>query len=228
MKFLNKGLLFLSFLCLFLVLKSSEERLLLESAGFLFQQFKVGNEIIFNLSCGMLISIWFYFLVVWLPEKKNKKRIKTHFRFRYLEFKYNLIMHIVGACREPYDSDLLNKLIEPNAFRDHFKVKVTANQDRWHVFVNNFDNKLLADILNEFEVLKYATTYLIGNVEVDDDEVFAFLHRINTISVTLKGVSLEDDSLKRLTRLLWQMLAGFSWADGYQDDNYFDNMFRKI
>lgn len=137
-------------------------------------------------------------------------------------------MHIVGACREPYDSDLLNKLIEPNAFRDHFKVKVTANQDRWHVFVNNFDNKLLADILNEFEVLKYATTYLIGNVEVDDDEVFAFLHRINTISVTLKGVSLEDDSLKRLTRLLWQMLAGFSWADGYQDDNYFDNMFRKI
>lgn len=228
MKFLNKGLLVLSFLCLFLVLKSSEERLLFKSVGFFFQQFRLGNEIVFNLSCGMLISIWFYFLVVWLPEKKNKKRIKSHFISQYTEFKRHLIMHIVDSFREPYKADLLSNLMDPQVFKDYFKEKVTADQNRWHVFLNNLDKDLLADILNEFEAFKEDTSYLLGNVQVDDDEVFAFLHRINTISVTLKGVSVEDDSLKRLTRLLWQMLAGFSWADGYRDDNYFDNMFRKI
>ena len=62
----------------------------------------------------------------------------------------------------------------------------------------------------------------------DEDEVFSFLHRINTISITLKGVSVEDDSLKQLSRLLWEMLAGFSCADGYRDYDYFDKMFRKI
>jgi hypothetical protein len=227
-KYLNKGLLILSFLCLSLVLKSSEERLLFESAGFIFQQFKLGNEIIFNLSCGMLISIWFYFLVVWLPEKKNKKRVKSHFISQYTEFKRHLIMHIVGACREPYKGDLLSNLMEPQAFKDYFKEKVTVDQERWHVFLNNLDNDLLADILNEFEAFKEATSYLLGNVQVDDDEVFAFLHRINTISITLKGVSIEDDSLKQLFRLLWEILAGFSWVDGYRDYDYFDSMFHKI
>lgn len=224
MKFLNKGLLALSFLCLFLVLKSSEERLLFESAGFFFQQFKLGNEIIFNLSCGMFISIWFYFLVVWLPEKKNKKRVKSHFILQYTEFKRHLIMHIVGACREPYKADLM----EPQAFKYYFKEKVTADQERWHVFLNNLDKDLLADILNEFEAFKGATSYLLGNVQVDDDEVFSFLHRINTISITLKVVSVEDDSMKQLSQLLWEILAGFSRIDGYRDYDYFDSMFRKI
>lgn len=228
MKFLNKGLLVLSFLCLFLVLKSSEERLLFESAGFIFQHFKLGNEIVFNLSCGMLISIWFYFLVVWLPEKKNKKRVKSHFISQYTEFKRHLIMHIVGACRKPYKADLLSNLMEPQEFKNYFKEKVTADQDRWHVFLNNLDKALLADILNEFEAFKEATSYLLGNVQVDDDEVFSFLHRINTISITLKGVSIEDDSLRQLSRLLWEILAGFSWVDGYRDYDYFDSMFHKI
>lgn len=228
MKLLNKGLLVLSFLCLFLVLKSSKERLLFESAGLFFQQFKLGNEIVFNLSCGMLISIWFYFLVVWIPEKKKKKRIKSHFISQYTEFKRNLIMHIVGACREPYKADLLGNLMEPQAFKDYFKEKITADQERWHVFLNNLDKDLLADILNEFEAFKEATSYLLSNVQVDDDEVFSFLHRINTISITLKGVSVEDDSMKRLSQLLWDILAGFSWVDGYRDYDYFDSMFHKI
>ncbi|TON99213.1 hypothetical protein, partial [Vibrio parahaemolyticus] len=116
MKFLNKGLLLLSFLCLLLMLKSSEEKLLLDSAGLLFQQFKLGNEIVFNLSCGMLISIWFYFLVVWLPEQKNKKRVKTYFISQYAEFKRHLIMNIVGACREPDSADLIDNLMDPQAF----------------------------------------------------------------------------------------------------------------
>ncbi|ENX3946294.1 hypothetical protein ACFO1C_001620 [Photobacterium damselae] len=228
MKSFNKGLLFLSFLCLLLVLKSSEERLLLESTGLIFQQFKLGNDIIFNLSCGMLISIWFYFLVVWLPEKKNKNRVKTHFIFQYTEFKRNLIMHIVRACREPCCSDLLDSLIVNQAFKSYFKEKVTIDQDRWHVFLNNLDKDLLNDILHEFEAFQYATSYLLGSVQVDDDEVFSFLHRINTISITLKGVSVEDDSIKRLSRLLWEILAGFSGNNGYQDYDYFDKMFRKI
>lgn len=228
MKFLNKGLLILSFFCLFLVLKSSEEGLLFESTGLFFQQFKLGNEIVFNLSCGMLISIWFYFLVVWLPEKKNKRRVKSHFISQYTEFKRHLIMHIVGTCRAPYKDDLLSSLMEPQVFKDYFKEKITADQERWHVFLNNLDKGLLADILNEFEAFKEATSYLLGNVQVDDDEVFSFLHRINTISITLKGVSVEDDSLKQLSRLLWEILAGFSWVDGYRDYDYFDSMFNKI
>ncbi len=228
MKFLNKGLLFLSFLCLFLVLKSSEERLLLESTGLFFQQFKLGNEIVFNLSCGMLISIWFYFLVVWLPEKKNKNRVKSHFISQYTEFKRHLIMHIVGACREHSDINLVDNLMDHQAFKYYFKEKVTIDQERWHVFLNNLNKDILIDILHEFEALKDATSYLLGSVKIDDDEVFSFLHRINTISVILKGVSVEDDSLKLLSRQLWQILTGYNRNDGYRDYDYFDKMFHKI
>ncbi len=176
----------------------------------------------------MLISIWFYFLVVWLPEKKNKKRVKSNFISQYTEFKRYLIMHIVDACREPYKDELIRNLMEPRAFKDYFKEKVTSDQKRWDVFVNNLDKDLLVGILYEFEAFKEATSYLLGNVQVDDDEVFSFLHRINTISITLKSVSVEDDSVKKLSRMLWEILAGFSWVDGYRDYDHFDSMFNKI
>jgi hypothetical protein len=225
-RYFNLGLFVFSIICVFFIVKSSDEALVINSS--LFEQFSVGNTIIFNLSSGMLISIWFYFLVVYLPERLRKKRIKNHFILQYTEFKRNLIRHILGSCKRTYSSNLPKQLMVPEVFKTYFKENVIDGQNRWHVFLNNIDETLLLDIFNEFEAFKEATFYLLNNVEVADEEVFACLHRINTIAVTLKSVKIDEDSLKQLSRLLWEILAGFSWIEGYRDYDYFEKMFNKI
>jgi hypothetical protein len=227
-KYINHLLFIASIVCLFLVLKSSEDPVVISSYAWLFEQFNFGNAMIFNCTSGLLVSIWFYFLVVYLPDLNRKHRIKNHFIAQYNEFRRALIIHILACCREPYSINLTNTLTDITKFREYFKVEVLPDQERWHVFLNNLDDYELHSILLEFEAFKDSISYLLSNIDIQNQDVFAFLHRIRTIYTTQKNVNINDDSLKSLSRLLWEMLAGFSRVDGYRDYDYFIKMFNKI
>ena len=54
--------------------------------GYLFEPFSTGNSIIFNLSVGFLVSIVFYLLVVWYPERRKKSTIKHNLAETYRFF----------------------------------------------------------------------------------------------------------------------------------------------
>lgn len=231
MRYINYGLLFLSLLCVFLIIKSSGEMVEVSGLKNIFQSFSFGNTIIFTLSSGMLVSIWFYFLVVYLPEKQKKKRVKESFLSQYREFKRQLILHIFNAyskanISEPYvDTDLL---IDPDEFKAYFKECVTESQNRWHIFLNNLDEEVLAEILIEFEALKEAVSYLLSNIEIENNDIFVFLHDFNAISTTLKNTKIHDDRDKPFARLLWEILTSFSRMDGYYGYNHFERMVKKI
>jgi hypothetical protein len=193
-----------------------------------FEKFDVGNSVIFNLSIGMLVSIWFYFLVVHLPSAARKRRIKRNFIFQYIEFRRKLIYHIIGNSGEAYSHALIDELMGVKEFRDYFNTKINETQNRWFAFSNNISNESLSDILLEFEAFQEAITILLINIDIQNENVFSFLHRLKTISITQKNARVEDyNSFRFLRRLLWEMLAGFS-QDDYRDFDYFEEMFRKI
>jgi len=113
-------------------------------------------------------------------------------------------------------------------FRDYFNTKINETQNRWFAFSNNISNESLSDILLEFEAFQEAITILLINIDIQNENVFSFLHRLKTISITQKNARVEDyNSFRFLRRLLWEMLAGFS-QDDYRDFDYFEEMFRKI
>jgi hypothetical protein len=66
----------LSLVCVFLAIKTSNDSLLSIIDGYFFQswltRFQVGNEIIFNISLGFLVSVVFYLLVVLVPYRKKE------------------------------------------------------------------------------------------------------------------------------------------------------------
>lgn len=82
MKFIeNKLIWWLFLIAVFFLFKSSDEMLvsfLRESpiAG-IFYQFKSGNSIIFNLCIGYIVSLIFYMLVVYVPERRSKRELKN-------------------------------------------------------------------------------------------------------------------------------------------------------
>nr|WP_295709570.1 hypothetical protein [uncultured Halomonas sp.] len=228
MKYINYLLLIVGGLSVFLIVKSSNDVILSNEYGAFFSQFILGNDIVFNLSCGMLVSIWFYFLVVFLPEYFKKKRIKKNFISEYREFRRQIIQHILHNSSEPYSVGLIDELTDVKEFKRYFYTKVGDNKNRWYVFSNNLDSKALTEILLEFESLKESIILLLVNIDIQNDEVVSFLHRLKTMSINLKGVR-EGDYLgyNRFLRFLWEMLSGYT-VDGYNDNDTFENIFKKI
>tara|TARA_R110000850_G_scaffold99642_2_gene206403 strand:- start:449 stop:1135 length:687 start_codon:yes stop_codon:yes gene_type:complete len=227
-KYINYLLLIVGGLSVFLIVKSSNDVILSNEYGAFFSQFILGNDIVFNLSCGMLVSIWFYFLVVFLPEYFKKIRIKKNFISEYKEFRRQIIQHILHNSSEPYSVGLIDELTDVKEFKRYFYTKVSDNKNRWYVFSNNLDSKALTEILLEFESLKESIILLLVNIDIQNDEVVSFLHRLKTMSINLKCVR-EGDYLgcNRFLRFLWEMLSGYT-VDGYNDNDTFENIFKKI
>lgn len=228
---LNRILLVISAICLVLVFKTSDERPVFQGQFFdwIFGEFSTGNTIVFNLTTGLFISIWFYFLVVYIPDVQRKKRIKKHFGMQYLEFRRQVISNILGACRESYSSDLPNTLIHPPEFKLYFDETVEHHQTRWDVFVSNTDMIVVQRILSEFLAFKEATFYLLSKIDIEDEDAHSFLHNFNTITTTLLNTSTDDDhSMKIFYQYLREIFAGYSFTSGTRDYDYFAKMFEKL
>lgn len=129
---------------------------------------------------------------------------------------------------EPYSVGLIDELTDVKEFKRYFYTKVSDNKNRWYVFSNNLDSKALTEILLEFESLKESIILLLVNIDIQNDEVVSFLHRLKTMSINLKCVR-EGDYLgcNRFLRFLWEMLSGYT-VDGYNDNDTFENIFKKI
>ncbi|OBU39885.1 hypothetical protein [Photobacterium phosphoreum] len=228
---LNIILVITSVMCFFLVFKTSDEPLIISGEFFelAFRQFTLGNTILFNLCSGLLISIWFYFLVVFIPEAKRKNRIKKHFIMQYHQFRKQVVICILSACGESGDADLINSLIIPSKFKTYFDGKDKTDQNRWYVFMNNADEVIVKNILAEFIAFKEMISYLLNNIDIEDEELHTFLHNFNTITTILVNTRADDyDSMKGFSRYLRPIFAGYSWKTGSYDYDRFGNMFDRI
>lgn len=63
------------FISVFGVFKFSSDPFLFKNRAILFwfENFKFGNETLLNISIGMMISYLFYYIVIYIPEKREKK-----------------------------------------------------------------------------------------------------------------------------------------------------------
>lgn len=77
MKFVERKLIWgLFFVALFLLFKSSDEPIVINSLQPLLRQFDSGNTIIFNICIGYIVSLLFYLLIVFVPEKRRENELK--------------------------------------------------------------------------------------------------------------------------------------------------------
>lgn len=101
---INIILLTLTAISIFGVIAGSNELILGVLKGTIFEEplykLHIGNVIIFSLSGGFLISLFFLFLVVKLPEIRKREIIKNNISTQYQHFKEDTIQILLWASME--------------------------------------------------------------------------------------------------------------------------------
>lgn len=225
----------LSIVCTFLALKTCMEPIpsIFKDTWIdsFFKPFATGNSIIFKISIGFLVSMFFYLLVVWYPAKRKKIIIKHNLEETYRSFKSDTISILINACNNGgggYDPLLIDKLSNQNEFRKYFNEKITEDQNRWHAVFNGLDAYFINKLLVELEILLHEVTFVLSNVYINDENVFFFFKRLSQSVYKLKYSTLDHDDLRSLTLFLWQIFAGWSLVDGYREDEIVKVMIDKI
>ncbi len=186
-----------------------------------------GDKIIFNLSIGFLVSLFFWLIVVRIPERRKRAVIRATLQRRYHEFKLDIIGIMLQCQHNSYDSDLPEQLTDYKQFREYFP----TNSDQWYAFLNEMQNErvVLREVLAELTLLANEVSYVLNNVDIDDGRVHAFFKDLSVQVYKLRYSEVNTyDQVKALGGFVWCILARFNLVSGQMIEDIIGNMIRKI
>lgn len=181
----------------------------------LLQPLPTGNQVVFDIAVGLVVSLFVYVLVVRLPAWQKKRRIKAHLLRRYDDLKRQCITHFLWACGEPAASDLIDELKSLENFKKFFKTAVSEDQDRWHAVLNGLTDDYVSGLVRELEMFRGELDYALTAVEVSDEKVFRFMRNLTEVLQRSRYWSDREDQLKPLSQFMWSAFAGWSFVTGY-------------
>jgi hypothetical protein len=106
---------------------------------------------------------------------------------------------------ESYDVDLLHRLKSRTFFREYFKKKVSADQERWHAVLNGLDESLVKRLVVELETLMTEVHYALTVIDIDNQDAFVFLKRLSQILYRYRNWSAEYNDVKQLSGFMWSV-----------------------
>ena len=187
-----------------------------------------GNSIIFTLSGGFIISIFFWYLLIHLPEAKNRAIIKTNIAIYYQNFKEDTIQILLGASSVKHDSKLVKELCDYKKFKEYFGKNENEN---WYAALNGLQNDTdwINDLLVELELLSNEVSYVLNNIKFADPKVHTFLKNLSANIFRLNNLSVYSyDQVKYLGNFLFGILAQWSFIDGQRKEDIIQEMIEKI
>jgi hypothetical protein len=187
-----------------------------------------GNQIIFDLSMGFLISIFFWFIVVKIPEIRKRNIIRHNISTQYQFFKEDTIRILLQASVGSYDSELPRKLCDYREFKKYFGEN---HNQRWYDALNGLqsDSDLLNDVLIEMDLLVEEISYVLNNIEIADEKIISVFKNLSSHVFKLKKASVYSyDQVKYLGNFLWGILAQWSFIEGQREEDIIQEMINKI
>jgi hypothetical protein len=194
----------------------------------IFRPFTTGNQITFDITVGVIVSLFVYVLVVRLPAWQKKNRLKAHLLRRYNDLKEQCLMHFLWACKEPAESALIDRLKSQEEFKTFFKERVSQDQDRWHAVLNGLTDDYVQSLVRELDLFRRELDYTLTTVEVADEKVFSFLRNLTQVLQRSRHWSDREDQLKPLSQFMWSMFAGWSFVSWYTGRDHVNEMIRAI
>lgn len=178
-----------------------------------------GNSIVFNLSVGYLVSMFFWLLVVYFPERSRRLILRDNLSRRYQDFREDTIQILLWASIGAHDSQLPKELCDHRRFREFFDEN---GKERWYAALNGLqENKdRIDDLLLELELFAHEVSYVLNNVNIQDPNVHSFFKRLSENIYRLKNSSVYSyDQVKYLSSFLWGIHARWSIIDGQREDD---------
>lgn len=199
------------------------------AVGNFFESIHTPNEIVFNLSVGYLVSLMFWFMVVFLPERKQHAAIKENLSKEYEAFKIDLIELLLNARGTPYDADLPKRLLDHVRFKEYFYAN---EREQLYAVMNGLEkNKhVLDDIALVLTMLKEEVAYAVSRMPVRNAEVHVFFRRfcIEVQRQTSGSILQSDERVKYTTSFVWALLARWDMVSGQRRDDIVQEMIDRL
>lgn len=185
------------------------------------------NTIAFSLCSGFLVGVLIWLLNVYLPERQVRSVLRDGFAKRYEHFREDVNAVLLGA-QFSYDSNLPAELSHPLAFRAYYR---EGNTQRWYDVLNYLAENpdKLSDIVAHMQLLSREADYVLHKVSFDDESVHDFFKRLSIHTFRLQRLSdYSYEEVKYLGGFIFEILALWSGALGYVDEDPIAQMIRKI
>lgn len=186
------------------------------------------KKIAYDLGIGSIISLFFYWLVLRVPDIAKRRRIRNSFALHYREFKEDAIGTILTVTDGTYLYDLRQELVDQKKFREYFKQNDERGNERWYAFYNKMTDDGLQELLMHLEVLRSEILFTMAAVDIDDKEVLEFMKRFSANIIRYRRTTLDYDLMKSFGNFMWEIFAGFSMVTGYMKRDYFQAMIKNI
>ncbi len=192
-------------------------------------------SILFNLLSSGLISFYFYWLFVYVPEQRKGHIIKINFLKMYRSIKRDILCEVVFASQKGGRSemeaseDTIEKLLTTNGFRDAFQGGRKGNEG-FNAFQNQMDQATpeFNEIVINLEFLVIQVQFLLNNYTIDDEDLFAIFKRLEILLISLRRSKLGYDESKALCRFIYQTFSGWDSSKGYQGYDFLEKTIKGL
>ena len=185
---------------------------------------------IYAISISIIAAYIFYIFNIYLPEQKRKNIIKHNFEEQYIYFKKYSIAIFLSALGESSNVKIEEKLCDLNEFKKYFKEKYCNEQERWYKVWGDLKGILLKDLLVQLDILRDEASFILNNTEIDDENVLSFFKLLSqsVYGYRIEGINMDYDEKKALMNFLWVLFTGWSFGDGYREEDIVKLMIEKI
>jgi len=195
--------------------------------------FKYGSKLmnfLYAISISIIAASIFYVLNIYLPGQKRKNIIKHNFEAQYILFKKYSIAIFLSALGESSNAKIEEKLCDLSEFKKYFKEKSGNYPDKWHKVWDELNGTLLKDLLVQLDILSDEASFILNNTEINDENVLSFFKLLSqsVYGYRIEGINMDYDEKKALMNFLWELFAGWSFADGYREEDIVKLIIEKI
>lgn len=188
-----------------------------------------------SLLTGGLISFLFYFLVVFIPERRKKSIIKGNLQKFYRNIKRDILWQVVFASIRGGRTDLTTSMQEVDALMgiEHFKAAFEHGREANEGFYA-FENQMSEDthefraIILSLRVLSKQIEFVLHNYAINDQEAFDFFKRLEAFLMRLQSTEPGYDESKALCQFIWEIFTGFNIIEGYRGYDPIEKMIEGI
>ena len=178
------------------------------------------NIIAFNLAAGYLASAFFWFLVVYLPERSRRRVLRLNIDRSYRQFKESTIRVLLWASIGTHDLDLAKELCDPRRFKAFFDAN---RSEHWYAALNGLEAEpiRMSELVLELEIFADEVGYVLNAVAIQDADVHRMLKMLKEHVYRLNHSSVYTaDQVKYAGQFLWEVLAFWNAIEGYQDRDF--------
>lgn len=186
------------------------------------------NTILFNICIGYLVSLFFWILVVYLPERKRRSILRSNLNRRYQRFKEEIIQSLLWASIGMHDSRKPRELSDYLKFKEFFSQN---NSEHWYAALNGIQSSedRMREITLAMQMLADEVNYVLNNLSIDDEAAHTLLKNLNENVYRLQhsGADLYDQ-VKHVGGFLWIILARWRMLEGQLEEDVVQNVIDRL